>query len=276
VWSAPTIDVSRKLVYAATGNSFTGVEIPTSDAVLAFDLETGKLVWTSQVDTGDNYTMACGPEGKANCPAPKGGDTDFGTSPALVNLGRKQIIVVGQKSGVLWGLDPDNKGKVLWHAQVGKGGPLGGIEWGHAVDGTIAYAPISDRYQKDAKGLISGVDLHTGKILWTTDTPDTGCKPGAPGCQTAMSAAVSAIPGAVFAGAVDGHMRAYDKKTGTIIWDYDANHAFETVNKVPGKGGSFDAPGPVIVNGMLLTASGYSMWGGAGGNVLLAFTVDGK
>jgi len=277
VWSAPTIDTKRKLVYAATGNSFTSVEIPTSDAVIAFDLETGKLAWTRQVDTGDNFTMACG-AGRSgpNCPDPAGPDTDFGTSPALVTVAGKQMLVVGQKSGVLWGLDPDDKGEVLWHAQVGKGGPLGGIEWGHAVDGTIAYAPISDRFQKDAKGLISGVDLKTGRILWTTDTPDTGCKPGTPGCQTAISAAVSAIPGAVFAGAVDGHMRAYDSKTGAIVWDYDANHAFDTVNKVPGKGGSFDAPGPVIVNGMLLTASGYSMWGGAGGNVLLAFSVDGK
>lgn len=276
VWSSPTIDTKRKLVYVGTGNSFTDVEISTSDAVLAFDLETGKLVWSSQVSTGDNFTMACGKPGTANCPENKGPDTDFGTSPALRTVGGKDILVIGQKSGILWGLDPDNKGRILWKAQVGKGGALGGIEWGHAVDNTTAYAPVSDRFQPGAHGLISAVDLKTGQTLWTTQTPDTGCKPGTPGCQTAISAAISVIPGAVFAGGVDGHLRAYDAKTGAIIWDFDANHTFDAVNKVPAKGGSFDAPGPVIVNGMVLTSSGYGMWGGAGGNVLLAFTVDGK
>ena len=130
VWSSPTIDAKRKLVYASTGNSFTGIEINTSDSVLAFDLETGKLVWSSQVSKGDNWTMACGPSGKANCPEDKGTDTDFGTSPALRSIGGgKQVLVVGQKSGILWGLDPDNKGKVLWQTRIGNGGALGGIEW---------------------------------------------------------------------------------------------------------------------------------------------------
>jgi polyvinyl alcohol dehydrogenase (cytochrome) len=91
-----------------------------------------------------------------------------------------------------------------------------------------------------------------------------------------MSAAISVIPGIVFAGGVDQHFRAYDSKTGTIVWDFDAARPFDTVNQVPAKGGSFDAPGPVIVNGQVFTPSGYGMWGGASGNVLLVFSVDGK
>jgi polyvinyl alcohol dehydrogenase (cytochrome) len=107
-------------------------------------------------------------------------------------------------------------------------------------------------------------------------TPDTGCKQGTPGCQTAMSAAISVIPGIVFAGGVDGHFRAYGTKSGDIVWDFNAAQPYETVNGVPAKGGSFDAPGPVIANGMVFTPSGYGMWGGSAGNVLLAFSVDGK
>ncbi len=268
IWAAPTIDPKRKLVYAATGDSYTNVEINTSDALLAFDLETGKLMWSSQVQAKDNFTMACGQSGKANCPEDKGPDYDFGTSPALRSIGGgKDVVVLGQKSGILWGFDPDNKGKVLWQTRVGNGGALGGIEWGHATDDRNAYAAISDRPK--GPGLVSAVDLKTGAKLWTRLTPDTGR-------QTFMSAAISAIPGIVFAGGVDGHFRAYDSKTGDIVWDYDAVHPFTTVNGVPAKGGSFDAPGPVIANGMVVTPSGYGMWGGSAGNVILVFTVDGK
>lgn len=275
VWSSPTIDPKRNLVYAATGDSYTDVEINTSDAVLAFDLDTGKLAWSSQVLEKDNFTMACGQAGKANCPETRGPDYDFGTSPALRSIGGgKQLLVIGQKSGILWALDPDNKGKIVWQTRIGLGGALGGIEWGHATDDHNAYAPVSDRFK--GPGLLSAVDLKTGEKLWTKPTPDTGCKPGTPGCQTAMSAAISVIPGVVFAGSVDGHFRAYDSKSGEIIWDFNAARPYDTVNRVPAKGGSFDAPGPVIANGMVFTPSGYGMWGGSAGNVLLAFSVDGK
>jgi polyvinyl alcohol dehydrogenase (cytochrome) len=274
IWAAPTIDPKRNLIYAATGDSYTDVDINTSDALVAFDMETGKLMWSSQATAKDNFTMACGQAGKANCPETKGPDVDFGTSPALRTVGGKDIIVVGQKSGVLWAFDPDNKGKVLWQTRIGNGGALGGIEWGHATDDQNAYAAISDRPK--GPGLVAAVNLKTGEKLWSKLTPDTGCKPGTPGCQTMMSAAISVIPGIVFAGGVDGHFRAYDAKTGDIVWDYDAVHPFETVNGVPAKGGSFDAPGPVIANGMVITPSGYGMWGGSAGNVILVFTVDGK
>jgi polyvinyl alcohol dehydrogenase (cytochrome) len=274
IWSSVTIDPKRKLVYAATGDSYTDVEINTSDALVAFDLETGKLVWSTQVLAKDNFTMACGQAGVANCPEARGPDLDFGTSPALRSVGGKDIIVVGQKSGILWAFDPDDKGKILWQTRVGKGGALGGIEWGHAIDNERGYAAISDRPR--GPGSLSAVDLKTGEKLWTTLAPDTGCKAGTPGCQTMMSAAISVIPGIVFAGGVDQHFRAYDSKTGTIVWDFDAARPFDTVNQVPAKGGSFDAPGPVIANGMVFTPSGYGMWGGAAGNVLLVFSVDGK
>jgi len=80
----------------------------------------------------------------------------------------------------------------------------------------------------------------------------------------------------VFSGSVDGHLRAYSTADGRIVWDVDTAREYQTVNEVAGTVGAIDGPGPVIVGGMLYVNSGYGMFGGAPGNVLLAFSVDGK
>lgn len=272
IWSSPTIDLKRKLVYAATGNSYTSVEINTSDSVLAFDLETGRLVWSSQVQPKDNFVIGC-PRGPQCDPDDDGPDFDFGTSPVLRHLPNgKDILIAGQKAGVAWGLDPDNRGKVLWQTRLGKGSALGGIEWGHAADDKFAYVAISDRLLgKNGTPGLYALDLATGQQKWGTPAP-TGL-PGIP----AQSAAVAVIPGVVFSGALNGHFRAYSATDGAIIWDFDTNRPFDTVNQVEkAKGGSIDAAGPVISHGIVYTNSGYGLFGGTAGNVLLAFSVDGK
>src|SRR5215207_3858882 len=109
----------------------------------------------------------------------------------------------------------------------------------------------------------------------TLETPSPGCG-GRKYCSTAQSSAVSVFPGWVFSGSVDGRFRAYGTEDGKIIWDFDAAQEFKPVNGVPANGGSFDGAGPTVVNGMLYSYSGYGMWGGQPGNVLLAFSVDGK
>ena len=277
IWSSPTIDVKKKRVYAATGNSYTGVSINTSNAVLAFDLDTGSLLWSSQVLPKDNFTMGC--SRGVNCPPERGPDLDFGTSPALRDLpGGKRVLVVGQKSGILWGLDPDERGKVLWQTRLGAGSALGGIEWGHSADQENAYAAVSDLFAgRGAKpGGIHAVKLATGEKVWDTPAPALDCKPGSKGCTGAQSAAISTMPGVVFSGSVDGHFRAYSTKTGEIIWDFNTVQDYQTVNGVADKGGSLDSAGPTIADGMVFTNSGYGMWLGLPGNVLLAFSVDGK
>ena len=144
IWSSPTIDTKRKVVYASTGDSYTDVDVDTDDAVIAFDMDSGKIKWSSQVLEKDNFIVGC--PGTPNCPDSKGPDYDFGSSTILRNIGGgKQILVAGQKSGIVWGLDPDNKGKVLWQLKVGEGSALGGVEWGHATDEQNVYAAISDR-----------------------------------------------------------------------------------------------------------------------------------
>ncbi len=151
IWSAPTIDPERKAVYVATSNSYSNPPAATSDAVLAFELGTGKLLWKQQATPKDAFVVACFTSVQTNCPEDHGPDHDFGQSPILTKLrDGKRIIVIGQKSGVVHALDPDQDGAILWQTRIGKGGPLGGTEWGSAVDQDRIYVANSDvRFMRD-------------------------------------------------------------------------------------------------------------------------------
>ena len=166
----------------------------------------------------------------------------------------------------------------MWETRVGSGGVLGGVEFGHAADLTQVYAAVSDKFTKRGdtpQPGISALDLATGKKIWSTPAPKVTCAKPA-GCLPAQSAAIAVMPGAVFSGAVNGHFRAYSTKDGAILWDFDTAVEFDTVNKVKAHGSSIDGAGPAIAHGMVYTNSGYGSLGGAPGNVLLAFSVDGK
>lgn len=275
IWSAPTVDLKRNVVYVATGNEYSGEGGPNSDAVIALDLNTGAVVWTSQVTPKDVYVVGCNPQ-RENCPEEEGPDFDFGNSPILRDLpGGRSLIVIGQKSGVVWALDPDNKGAVVWQRRVGKGSALGGLEWGSAADQTVGYFPVSDMLLgQEAAGGLHALRLENGEPIWEARPPRADCK-DPNNCVQAQSAAISLIPGVVFSGTTTGIMRAYDTKDGRVIWTYDANRPYSTVNGVPAKGGSFNGPGPVIAGGMVFMNSGYNYLGfGTPGNVLLAFTTQ--
>jgi polyvinyl alcohol dehydrogenase (cytochrome) len=122
-------------------------------------------------------------------------------------------------------------------------------------------------------GGLHAVNLATGERVWFTPAPPPVCAAGR-GCNGAQAAAVSVIPGAVFSGSNDGAIRAFSTKDGSILWEYDTNHEFQTVNGVPGKGASITGAPPVVVGGMLYVNSGYGTHGGRPGNVLLAFGVE--
>jgi polyvinyl alcohol dehydrogenase (cytochrome) len=277
IWSAPTIDEKRKRVYAGTGNSYTGIDLPTSDSILAFDLETGSLLWSQQVTPGDNWVPGC-PKA-VNCPDKPGDDLDFGSSPSLRSLpGGKQVLVATQKSGVIYGLDPDDRGKVLWKTRLGVGsGMMGGIAWGASYDGTTAFTAVADYNRPNGTPGLYAVRLDSGEKIWTTPAPKDAGNP-------AQAAAVSGMPGIVFSASFGGHLRAYATGSGghsvstpgEVVWDFDARRDFETVNHVPAKGGSFDGGGPAISHGLVIATCGYGFAGGVPGNVMLAFSVDGK
>jgi polyvinyl alcohol dehydrogenase (cytochrome) len=272
VWTSPTVDLARKVLYVSTGNAYTEPAAPTSDAVLALSLDTGAIQWVSQVTPDDVYVVGCKPDND-NCPDDVGPDFDFGNSPILRSLpNRRSVLVIGQKSGVAYGMDPDRKGAVIWKYRAGQGGALGGIEWGSAADERVMYVPVSDVLSAEAGGL-HAIGIGSGERIWHTPAPAPACKGGL-GCSGAQSAAISVMPGVVFSGSVDGHIRAYDTGDGRIIWDFDTARDFDTVNGVRASGGSIDGPGPVVAGGMLYTGSGYGRWRGRPGNVLLAFAVQ--
>ena len=292
VWSTPTFDVKHNLLYVATGDNYSHPTTDTSDAVLALDAKTGKLLWSRQMTAGDAFNNACPVPGSPNCPPPAGHDYDFGQPPILVSLANgRRALVIAQKSGMAYALDPDKGGAVLWQTRVGEGGPLGGSEWGSGTDGQKMYVATSDLQFKGAVldkktgayqllfdpahgGGLSALDLASGQTAWTAKPPLT-CG-NRQGCSPAQSQAVSVIPGVVFSGSLDGHIRAYSTSDGKILWNVDTDREYTTLNGQPAHGGSLDGPGPVIAGGMLFVNSGYGNFGGMPGNALLAFSVDGK
>ncbi len=274
IWSAPTIDRARGLIYAGTGNTYTAPQLDTSDSVVAFDIKTGKIKWTHQVTPKDVFVAGCRPNStNPICPEEAGPDFDFGQPPILAKTpGGRDVLIIGQKSGVGWALDPAKDGATIWQYRAGEGSALGGMEWGSAVDSVNAYFPNSD-IQKPKPGGLHAVNLATGERAWYAPPPPPVCAAGR-GCNAAQTAAITVIPGVVFSGSNDGAIRAYSTKDGSILWTYDTNREFKTLNGVPGRGASMHSGGPTIAAGMLYVNSGYGDHGGRPGNVLLAFGLE--
>lgn len=284
IWSAPTIDPKRGLLYVTTGDNYTDVQSKGTDAVIAMDLKTGKVKWINQVTEKDAFIVGCGgkPETRAaNCPQEVGPDHDFGSSAILHTAKNgKQVLLAGQKSGVIYAMDPDT-GKTLWRQKLGFGGALGGIEWGIAADQDKVYAPVADQgvpMDRNKAGLYA-LNVADGKLVWQADAVKPPKCSWQGRCGPGFSAAVTVIPGAVFSGSLDGHLRAFDTATGAKLWDFDtAAQPYKTVNGKDAKGGAIDATAPVIVDGVLYQHVGYSGYAGSarGENVLIAFSPDGK
>ena len=273
IWSAPTIDARLGQLYVATGDSYTEIDHPASDAVLAMDLKTGAIRWTHQVLAADNFVSGTvnGPLGE------RGPDYDFGSSPNLVTLkDGRSLVITGNKSSIVYAMDPAT-GKMVWQTpKLGIGGAAGGVEWSTATDGRIVYAPLADRAGGAGRPGLVALDAATGKELWRADAPRISpCNVPSGSCRPGYSAAATAIPGAVFTGAQDGHLRAY-AADGKLLWDFDATVPHDTINGVKAApGGYLDMGGPTIAGGRMFMHTGYNGSAGAN-NVLLAFTVDGK
>lgn len=285
IWTSPAVDERRNALYVTTGDNYSDPPTKTSDAFMALDLRSGKILWSRQMTAADAWNTACRLPDPTNCPQSNGPDFDFASPPILVTLPNgRRALVAGQKSGVVHALDPDRDGEVLWQVRVGKGGINGGVQWGSAADQSNVYVALSDigrisipnslATDPDPKvgGGLFALRLDTGERVWYTPPPACGDRPR---CSPAQSAAVSGIPGVVFSGSVDGHLRAFAARDGAIVWDFDTVRPYETVNKVPARGGSLNGPGPAIAGGMLFVNSGYAP-NGIPGNVLLAFSVDGQ
>jgi polyvinyl alcohol dehydrogenase (cytochrome) len=275
IWSAPTIDVRRGLLYAGTGNGFSEPSQPGTDAILAMDLKTGAVRWTKQVEGSDNWAMGCAPKNPNNpaCPPELGPDYDFAASPALVRANGKDLLIAAQKSGLVYALDPDKQGAIVWQHRYGKGSGLGG-QWGVAVDGERFFIGTADLLTPTPGGM-HAIAIADGKSIWDVLPQPKLCLKN-PGqiCSAGQGSAPTAIPGAVLSAGLDGGLRAYSDKDGAILWTFDTNQDFETINGVAARGGGMDHGGAIVVDGMVYLNSGYGGFVGHPGNVLLALGLD--
>jgi polyvinyl alcohol dehydrogenase (cytochrome) len=273
IWSPPTIDAKRGLVYVATGNQYADPPQPMTDAVIAMSIDTGAIKWARQVLPNDAWAMGCQAKNPDNpaCPAELGPDFDFSAPPALVHGKGRDYLILPQKSGLAFALDPEAEGQILWQYRIGQGSGLGG-QWGGSSDGERAYFGTADWLTPNPGGM-TALKLATGELLWHQPPPPKLCGK-AQGCIAAQGSALTSIPGAVLNTSMDGGIRAYAAKDGAILWQFDANREFDTVNGVKARGGSMDGGGPVVADGMVYVNSGYASFMGLPGNVLLAFGLE--
>jgi polyvinyl alcohol dehydrogenase (cytochrome) len=273
VWSAPTIDLKRRAIYVATGNDYSDPASTASDAVIAFDLDSGKFLWSHQLTANDLWNIACVAEDKTNCPSKRGNDFDFGAPPLLRRTpGKGDVLLAAQKSGIVYALDPDRNGQIIWQKRLAHGGPLGGIQWGGAADARYVYYPISDwQDSSTAGGGLYALKLKDGSKAWYVPPAKPDCASSV-GCSAAQMAPPTLIPGVLFSGSLDGHLRAYSTKDGTVLWDFNTLQDFQTVNGASAHGGSLNGSGPTVAGGMVFVNAGYT--NAIAGNVLLAFSVS--
>ena len=267
VWNAPTVDPARNAIYVGTGDATTAPPAKTTDAIMAIDINTGKLLWSYQATENDVFMGGCnGPTKSEACPTPMGPDMDIGNSPILTTLPNgKRALLAGTKSADVFALDPDNNGAVLFRMNAA-GGPTGGgrggrgtIVWGGAADAQHVY------YGAGAAGL-AAIRPATGERAWVFQPEGRG---------VALGAAPTVIPGVVFQGGSNGRLYAVSAADGKQLWEFDTSQEFETVNRMVAHGGAISTSGAVIVDGMVYVGSGYAVGTGAtAGNVLLAFGID--
>ncbi|HTR35293.1 MAG TPA: PQQ-binding-like beta-propeller repeat protein [Bryobacteraceae bacterium] len=265
VWNSPTIDPKRRALYIGTGDAYTSPAPETTDAIMALDLDSGKILWSQQGTANDAWVVGCmSSKPLENCPEDFGPDQDFGSPPILHELPNgRTLLVAGQKSGNVRAYDPDRKGTVVWRtALVNNTKEFGGkIVWGGAADNDTAYFGLGT-------GGIAAVSIRDGELKWFTHLGPVEGREKHPGQEGPLSA----IPGVIFSGGWDGVLRALSAADGKVIWQFDTARDFQTVNGVAARGGSMGAAGPVVAGGMLLVPSGYmGVRNGIAGNVVLAF-----
>lgn len=281
IWSSPTVDADRNLVYVGTGENYSSPANGYSDAVLAMDMANGEIVWAAQLTKDDAWNGACS-RGTPNCPEEDGPDYDIGAAPILTRDGNgREIILVGQKSGMVYALDPAKGGELIWEQRAGSGGTMGGIHYGMSTNGEKLFVGVSDLPTNNPYNVgaahpgVHALDVSTGEILWRNDLPNN-CEEGPFLCWPGISAAVSSTSDLVFAGGLDGILRALDTNNGDILWETNTRQSFGLRNGIEAEGGSIESDGPVIVNGQVFITSGYEKWAESPGNVLLVYSLNGE
>ena len=286
VWSsAPPIDKKRNRIYQTTGNLY-GVppsvaacinaslanltaNIPClmpgdlSESFVAFDLDTGAVVWSRKVSFLDVWEEACGiviggvtiiPPNPQTCLSYFGDDSDFGQSPMYVEHSRgnpngRDALYACQKSGMCYSIAADN-GDILWARRGGPGSPSGGMYFGSATDGVRLFYGSSNgnsanwtlqNGQVITTANYGAMNLTTGQILWEVPVPFQGDQ---------ILGAISEANGVVYSAVMNylaptgGWFYAIDAVTGAIKWNPQLDPKI--------------ANAPSIVDGIVYIPTGYS------------------
>nr|WP_232523032.1 PQQ-binding-like beta-propeller repeat protein [Nocardioides sp. MAH-18] len=290
VWgSSPAVDSKRGTVYIATGNNYSIPDAVTAcvaaatsdpqraacvpaddmfDAIVALDMNTGAVKWSTRALPVDAWNVACGipvpgyDDPVEGCPTNAGPDYDFAQAPMLWKAGGRELVGAGQKSGIFWALDPDT-GAVVWKTQAAPGGLAGGLQWGSATDGVRIYVASANTDRKPWTlldgttvnyGGWAALDAATGRVIWNRANP----------AAATASGAVTVAAGVVYAcsGDTAGHMYAMKASDGTQLWDHAS--------------GDFCYSGAAAVDGALYWGTGYNLGFELPGQALYAFSVSGK
>jgi len=229
VWSTVSVDLPAHTVFTTTGNNYTESAGPTSDSVIALELETGQVRWIRQVSAGDVFTV----------PNARSQDSDFGTNPILfeadVNGVRRKLLGAGQKSGLFSVLDRDT-GEIVWQRQVSDGSALvGGVFNNGAYDGTSIVlvgnngppGPGADplgrpRTHTEGTSLLTALDPATGDVRWQTELPAWVWAP------------VTLSDRVAFVG-VDRELRAFDTRTGKQLFSLETEGTISSAPVVVGR-----------------------------------------
>ncbi len=278
VWNSPSWDAGRGALYFGSGENFSSPADGNSDAVFAVDAASGARRWVTQLTTGDAWNVGCMID-NGNCPAEHGPDYDVAASVLLVPTAEYgDVLVAGQKSGLVFGLDPVT-GQILWQVRLGHGGTQGGVHFGMAAEGQHVFVGINDMadtgdgriYDPALRGAgLHALDAATGRVLWRALAQPRDCG-GRDYCDPGISAAVTALPGVVIAGRLDGLLQAYDAANGKVIWSFDTLQQVSTITGKTAAGGAISGPGVAIGEGYLVTNTGYGMYKHMAGALLLVF-----
>lgn len=275
VWNTPTVDAKRRRVYFGSGDASTFPAAPTSDAVIAVDMDSGRTLWSRQVFRNDSFLVGCPVnEPVNNCPQVQGPDWDIPASVVLRDVGGREQLIVSTKPGDILALDPDRDGEVLWRhnltgkvqgdspagSTTGRAARASGVLWGGAIGEQASYFGLTG-------GGVAAVRTADGQRLWLSPLVE-------PGASISHGAATTATPDLVFVGGTDGKLSALSARDGSLLWQYDTRQDFQAVNGVPTRGGSISSGGAVIVGGRVYVGSGYGVLGGTTGNAVLAFGLD--
>lgn len=267
VFTPVTVDEVRGRVYVATAESFNRDNPPGTYAVLALDLVSGARLWEQQfVPAAEERAEVCAALAETDCR----NVFSMSTAPILFrDQAGSERLLVGQKWGWLYALDPQREGALVWRQRLGEGGDMGGIMYGGALSGSTVLMPVADVDAVQPGGLVA-LDAYDGRLQWQRPGTPRPCSWGEAGCSSANTAATSAIPGVVFAGGWDGYLVAHDQATGVPLWVFDTAGRFPAVNGGDARGGQVSGYPVVVADGRVLVTSGASSMARPG-NALLVF-----